>query len=361
MYFSYSIIGKLQWGRENKKNILTSIVAISSLLTSSFINAESCTAIYSPSTGRLHIPSVAIEGDTSGTTFWANLDQLKGTNLFELLEFDVNPNNLACYSPTTVGETIDNSLQDGDDKDLYTITSPCDAGGGYMTVSVTFYDPDATPGLIIMGANAPEDGSTILAGSSSGTDHPQTHTVLFEAAASQSYKVEVNRFFGAKTYPLNYTLTWSFTSNVDCYEPNNTVGTASKISLDDTIEAYVLAGYVDNTNYIYSGAERTDDWYQITLDKESNLTFELLQTPSNFRMNMELWHEDHSILTLAAATAETDGALINLNMGTYQPGNYFLKLEQFNTYEDEKVAGFPEKPVPDHYNTPYKFRIISSN
>ena len=343
-----------------KKYILTGLVATSLILTSSYINAESCTVTYNPATGGLYIPSVAVEGDTSGATFWANLLQHKGTNLFELIEFDKNPNSSMCYSPTIIGETINNSLQDGDDEDSYTITSPDDIGGGYMTISATFHDPDATPWLTVVGVDT-TDASAVISGSASGTDHPQTHTVLFEAAANQSYEVSVKRFFGAKTYPLDYTLKWSFTSNVDCYEPNNTVETASKIDLNNTIEAYVLAGFVDDSNFLESGEERTEDWYTITLDKESKLTFELLQAPSNFRMNMELWHEDHSILTLVNATAETNGALINLNMGTYQPGNYFLKLEQFNTYEDEKVDGYPEKPVPDHYKTPYKFRIINSD
>jgi len=330
------------------------------MIINTSLYAEECSSTtYNPVTGELNIPSLIIEGDTSGLTYWASLLQRSGTLTFDYITHSAN-DTLACYQSTNTGATIDDSLADGDDEEFYTITSPSDSGGGYITVKLTFNNTDATPSLAAFGSTAPDVGAITTNSTDLGEDTPQVATSLFEAAPSQSYKIRVKEWFSPATYPINYTFTWSFTSNIDCYEPNNTAETSPEINLNSTIEAYVLGGYVSDSNNFTGGDERAEDWYQITLDTETNLTFELLQTPSNFRMSMVIREAD-SDSNIFSTVATSSGDLINTQMGTFQPGTYNILLEQHNTYEDEKVDSYPNKPIPDHYNTPYKFRIMTSN
>ena len=340
------------------KTHLTGAVMFSGLMLSSSLYAESCNATFNPATGNLHIPSLLIEGDPSGLTYWIDLQQRPGTLTFDLTDGEAN--NAACYPVNNTGATITGTLADGDDEKHLTITAPSDSGGGYMTVSVTFDDAEGSvPGLVVTPVNA---SWSVFAGSS----NQQTNTGLFEAAANQSYKVSVNRWTSDDftKYPLNYKLSWSFSSKVDCYEPNNTQEQAAKISLDSTIEAFFIAGVMDDDYVVYE--EGYFDWYEITLDKPTNLTFDLLQTPADLRMVVEVydepghkvWFGGSNATSFSTADAGSDGALMKANLGIYPAGTYYVRVDSYTGLE-YKVEHYPQKSIPDHFDTPYKFRITT--
>ena len=342
------------------KTHLAGAVMFSGMMLSSSLYAESCNATFNPVTGNLHIPSLIVEGDPSGTNFWVDLLQRPGTLTFDFTGGDVN--NAACYPVNNTGATITGSLADGDDEKFLTITAPSDPGGGYMTVAVTFDDEQVTtPWLTVTPINA---RTALLAGSS----NEQTNTVLFEAAANQSYKLAVKRWTSddPTKYPLNYNLTWSFSSKMDCYEPNNTIEQAAKISLDSTIEAFIIAG-VMHDNYVVENDDRFD-WYEITLDKDTNLTFDLLQVPNDLRMAIKVYNESGSQVwfggsnatSFSYARADSDGALMNANLGIYSAGTYYIRVDSYSSLEYE-VDHYPKDTIPDHFDTPYKFRITTSN
>ena len=48
-------------------------------------------------------------------------------------------------------------------------------------------------------------------------------TTRFEAAPGESYTLTAAQFGGLRPdeYPVDYTMTWTFASKMDCYEPNN--------------------------------------------------------------------------------------------------------------------------------------------
>ena len=174
---------------------------------------------------------------------------------------------------------------------------------------------------------------------------------------------------GFTEYPLNYKLTWSFTSKVDYYEPNNTLQQAAEIPLNSTVEAFMIAGVANDGYFISSGDDRQFDWYKITLDEATNLTFDLLQTPSDARVSVvfhdeqgdQLWFGGSNATSFSRIDADSAGALINANLGIYPAGTYYISVRNFSTGLDYTVTQYPRDSIPDHFDTPYKFRITTSD
>ncbi len=59
----------------------------------------------------------------------------------------------------------------------------------------------------------------------------------FSVYPGMKYSLETFPFFNAADYPVDYTITWDFVSQVDCFEPNDVFSDAKKVLVDETIEA----------------------------------------------------------------------------------------------------------------------------
>ena len=334
-----------------------------SLIFNMQAQATECNATYYPSTGEFSVPSIIVDGDANRQTYRANFIQHQGIFTFDLTSVEANNINSVCYKGSSEGESVTGVLENPNDDDNYhIITTPSDSGGGFFTVTVTMNAEESTPWITIKTIDEPE--GAIFSGTS-GDHDSQTNTVLFEAGANQVYKLYVKDFFNAPTesYPIDYSLTWSFTSTVDCFEPNNTVAEAAEIPLNSTVEAYMLAGYIEGSYTITS--DRKEDWYKFTLNEQSRLTYQLLQVPSdiatnNNQMYMTLYDaNERQVGSGKASTA--NGGLVTADLGSFEPGIYYVKIEPFPFYPDAKVNNYPENPIPDHFKIPYKFRVVTSN
>jgi hypothetical protein len=323
---------------------------------------------FDPVTQIVDIPRLFINNDPSQTSFHVGLKYLGGAACEVAW---ITPNENACYEPTPAQGQFDGAWNINEQHN-YEFTVPNDAGGGYVRVVLVTTDPNTIPWLTLKPNNDP---GAIFSGSSAQLANEQRRDVVFEAYAGQTYFLEVHPFFDG-TPPMPYTLTWEFFSRVDCYEPNNgktpdiARATAKSIPLHQTIEAYAIAGFKEYS--IQNRGEQTYDWYRIDLDQPATIKLEQTNSPSNIRAKFRLFDAQNQNIRMNVegvthgVDENTFGRLVKYEPVTLDAGSYLIET----TFDVERVSASTNIPgrkadlskgeqIPDHFNTPYKFTILS--
>jgi len=232
------------------------------------------------------------------------------------------------------------------------IVIPENVSPGYVKVSLTQGDKDLRPAMVI--SRDLNKGGAIISGSSAQTNNELHRTAYFSVHPGLTYSVKVRPFFNAKQYPVKYNLSWQFFERVDVYEPNDTREEAKLIKLNEEIEAYGISGYIKNY-YVASNDPNTYDWYKVVLDSDQVLKVRVLQKPIDLNLVLRLYNDKGGAVGInySKETGEHDIKSSEiLKKGTYYISTHIRM-------KGPRISNNDTKPIPDHYNTPYKLIVTT--
>ena len=252
----------------------------------------------------------------------------------------------SCYEATPANGVETGAWSMPNERATHDITVPADPGGGLVRLKVTVDHTDAIPWLNVHGIDD-VDGSAVLSGSAVETANEQVWNGAFVAAPGSTYRLTTYEFFNAEAneHPVGYTLDWTFESIVDCYEPNDSLATASRVARGEEVEAYFVAGH-----RIGGAPESVLDHYAFDVDAPGTVTFHALTSPSNTTIRMRMFRPDESQIPGGGAVA--DGESMAFEVG--EAGTYLVELRPEATLDmtvDQDDVDLP------HFGATYRFRI----
>lgn len=294
-----------------------------------------------------------LDPNSTGATVLNGLEDTLFENGFEGSVGGAGPELDECrtYMPTQVNGSLNAEWSVINEKDTYAglLQTPSDPGGGFWEVSVSTGGPIG-PQLNVFGSDPNAGGVTAQAG---GTREEQSANVAFTAYPGMAYTVTASDFNSANSndYPYDYSLSYSFQSRVDCYEPNDVREAAKWIPKNEAIEAYAIAGH-GTGNVVVNEAKA--DWYRFNVSGP-NLMIEMQRVPLDIRMNMTLFKSGAAVPTTAGGGPI--GGLFALEVTDVEPGTYYLRLLRDFATDDVSM----DTPIPDHWNTKYQFIVTEPN
>lgn len=244
------------------------------------------------------------------------------------------------------------------EKDTFStfITIPTtELGGGVVTVSLETQG-SATPSISVWESSLLGKGGSIF---TSGESDKRLFTGKFTAHPGKSYGVIVHPFFNDDTYPSSYELSWTYEGKMDCYEMNDNHANAKFVPKDQDIEAYILAGHIENN--VASNDENTFDWYKIELDEPSYVEVLLDKCPADILMTTRFLDADkkHHLSTTSFITGSSTevGSTYTAKTNRVLPaGTYWIEMHSFFA---PKAVVVKDEAEPDHWNTPYNFKVYT--
>lgn len=266
---------------------------------------------------------------------------------------DCNPYELESFTDQIISNWSEANEVDTFPGLLQAVSEPA---GGYYTVTLT-----ATESVPALSIQVPGDPYPIINGSAAGSNTPQSRKVAFLAHPGISYDATANPFINGTTWPETYEINWQYTGIMDCYEPNDIFEAAKAIPKNAILEAYANAGFI-SVNAIN---ENIYDWYKIILQAPSKLEVEIVQSPSDRFMDTRFVREDQSAInasyTVISGNTNNNepGTLYKLTSNsTLNPGTYYLRMDGGTprSYQYDINAG---ETKPDHWSTPYKFKVVA--
>lgn len=248
------------------------------------------------------------------------------------------------YTATTSSGAITGTYAVANDRTTDRLTSPDDLGGGFFELVLTTGAPELNPGFIITAAG--DTAAAIIASTAAGTNDPTTMHGGFSAFPGQTYDIEFTQGANANpgSYPVAFTLDWTFTGTMDCYEGNDTATSAKQVPVGTEIEAFALVGYTANRLI----APEYNDWYKVVLNRDATIEAELTVPPGDHRMRIRFWEADGTT-QLANAGGNAGGETFTAS-DTLPGGTYLMSVE----VADADPAEFHgDDPAPTFWSTPY--------
>ncbi|REJ86161.1 MAG: hypothetical protein DWQ36_21885 [Acidobacteria bacterium] len=267
------------------------------------------------------------------------------------------------YTPTEAGTTINSNWAVPGEQDDYQIVIPDDPGGGYVIASVSTSAPSEPMMRII-----PPSGQGVVTDIATTTNGPSPHTltVAFEVDADTTFDVEIieDTVAPIDQHPVAYTWTWTFVSQVDCYEPNDGSPSswpdpsfdAREIPLDQELTAYAIAGH--QASSIPNDADHSWDWYELTLGAPTDLWLATTKIPDDQRLRMRLYPSDGPP-AIASGTSSVAGDEISFGPVTVPAGTWYLEIHPIDNGEEDARLSEGES-LPDHFITPYRWVVSTA-
>ena len=259
------------------------------------------------------------------------------------LTSDCERYDASTLSGSNTGEWRDNQVT-GVVIDTVTIPEE-DRGGGYVEVDLFGYENFQAGAIARV-----ELGAEVIA-SSGPTGRAAPTNVAFAAAPGGSYQIVGVQNLDGQNHPIPVTASWSFTSLVDCWEPNDTRDEASRFLLGETVEAYFFAGF-SGPRAPQDG--ELDDWYVVRLEEAaSSAEFLVESLPANKSNRFQVYYEDEerpagSVLTEAGSDA------VSVTVAPAAAGDYYLRLSEFLV--PDAVAA-RDQPLPDNWSDTYLVEV----
>jgi hypothetical protein len=252
-----------------------------------------------------------------------------------------SPANRVCYQPTSAAGSITNEWFKPNQLKTEHVTAPADPGGGIFELEVQ--STNVGPSIRV---RIPQEGGTVE-GDSPGDGITK---VAFETGPAQTFDVDIQAVDppGPGDFPQDYTLTYSFTPKLDCYEPNDTFADAAVIQIDEDIEAYFL----QKRGSVGHDTVEHYDWYKFTLPTSSPLTLEVMAVPTDTTLAFHL--HDASLTRVNAGTWRQGVTSGNVTIPMLSAGEYFYSVTAGNPGGAGAQSG---ATWPDHFKTPYQFRL----
>ncbi|NGX84788.1 hypothetical protein [Aequorivita sp. KMM 9714] len=239
------------------------------------------------------------------------------------------------------------------------LSAVSDAGGGYYTVSLT-NDSGIVPWMTIRSSDDPY--GSISSGSAIGSQTPTERKTSFLVHPGVSYDVDaIYSSYINVNHAVNYTIEYTFTGRMDCWEPNDFIEDAKAIPKNESIEAYAITGY--KFNYNDSGSPQTHDYYKVQVFEPAKLQMELLQVPTSIKLRVNMLKSDGVVLGVQYDVISGDvngdgGKFYTTTNQVLQPGIYILKVEIAGSRKTV-INQWNNETIPDHWDTPYKFKVTT--
>jgi hypothetical protein len=248
------------------------------------------------------------------------------------------------------------------------ITVPADPGGGYVTVRLQSTEsmrpqifaevlPEATGGIVLSGQTTTDPAIN---------PDPTLVEAVFEVAPGRSYQLTLrglNAAGASITYPQSFTASWSFTSRVDCYEPNDTLETATAIPMENPIQASFIAGFRDS-NSIPATSEPTLDFYRFELHAPSAVRITLSDVADEVRPRLIVYDEDGSPVGSSALAPAAGESAVYESTGALPAGWYRVRVDvglSPSAFRRSSLTSNTDTKVPPHFLQDYTLLVESQD
>ena len=272
------------------------------------------------------------------------------------VEYDLH--ECVAYEPSAAGGDLRGSwTASGSAGDVTRdITVPSDAGGGYVTVRLQSAE-GIRPLLgvqvlpLVSGSIFTEATDPVL------NPDPTLLEMVFEVAPGRQYQLLLRAASAVSgiTFPQGYTASWTFTSRVDCYEPNDTLATAKAIPMENPIQATFIAGYRDS-NSIPALSEPTLDFYRFELHAPTAVRITLSDVAATVRPRLTLYTDAGTTIgTGALAPAAGENAVYD-SAGALAAGWYRVRVDTQlspSSFSREAHTSRSNEDVPPHFLLDY--------
>jgi len=279
------------------------------------------------------------------------------------VEYDLH--ECVMYEPSEAGGDIGGtwSASGAAGDVLRTITTPDDPGGGFVTVRVVSV-AGIRPQLDVRVIPEVPATASIFNESTSPTLNPDPTLLemVFEVAPERSYQLRIRAASAdsSVSFPSDFVATWSFTSRVDCYEPNDTLATAKAIPMENPITASHIAGFRDS-NSLQATSEPTLDFYRFELHTSTAVRITLSDVVATVRPRLTLYNAAGTTVG-SAASAPAAGQNAVLASGTLPAGWYRVRVDigqSPSTFSREAHTSRSNETIPPHFQQDYTLVVES--
>ncbi|MBW6456408.1 MAG: hypothetical protein K0A98_11045 [Trueperaceae bacterium] len=238
------------------------------------------------------------------------------------------------------------------------ITAPDDPGGGYVTVRL---QSTASMRPQLFAEVVPAASGAINLSGQTATDpainpDPTLVEAVFEVAPDRSYQLilrGLNAGGMSTTLPQPFTASWSFTSRVDCYEPNDTPETAKAIPLENPISATFIAGFRDS-NSIVSASEPTLDLYRFELHAPSAVRITLSDVADEVRPRLIVYDEGGTQIGSGALAPAAGENAVYESTGALPAGWYRVRVDTaMGGGRRSSLISNTDRVIPPHFLQDY--------
>ena len=239
----------------------------------------------------------------------------------------------------------------------HSIVPPATAGEGLVEATLSFEAYPGDPRLDLLGISDPE----VVVGTaiSLPPDDPDYAPLklVWEMTAAQAATLNVTEFLPSteeSDYPVDYTLTLTWTPTPDCWEENDSPAEAARMPAGEVHEAWLSGALSDSTL-----RDVDDDWSVVALPEEATaVTVELTFPAEGIIPLVELYADDAgSVLLNSASAYYADG--IPLSVEAEVSGAVWVRVT--DRYGVEYAYGEPFDPSgtprPAHFDAPYTLTV----
>jgi len=269
------------------------------------------------------------------------------------------PHDCVPYDPAVFDGNFQSDWSIVNEVDAFSIMSvpSSDYGGGIVNISVQTDSP-VSPCLNLFA------GSALATGIATGSNQTSSRTYRFIGHPGTLFSGETTDCDNAPSdeYPWDYTISWTYSGIMDCYEPNDTFEQAKAIPKNQNISAYGVAGFVEGNTGIYE--DQTYDWYKVTITEPTKIRATLNSCPNDIHMHFRFFKNTNgNISSIPVNTVQISGEAhapgstyyIETN-NVLEPGTYLLEAHRL------RGAGVPDivadgEGNPEHWTTPYSFSV----
>lgn len=269
-------------------------------------------------------------------------------------------NDCMPYEPINKENTLNEDWDAINETDLYpgllpAVTSP---GGGFYTVSLS-NESGVVPGLKI--TSSIDSSGAISNNTAAATNDENTRISSFLVYPGVSYDIAAHysSYVPSSTSPTPYTIKWNYTDIMDCYEPNDELLEAKAIPKNEIIEAFAITGHINN--YVVFGDPQSYDYYSVQLRQQGKLKVELLEVPSSINLGLKIFTSNGDQISSEneeiSGTLTDDGALYSIQTkSALEEGTYIILV---NIGGSRATVVNHDSEIPDHWITPYKFKVTA--
>jgi hypothetical protein len=272
------------------------------------------------------------------------------------VEYDLH--ECVAYDPSDAGGDLSGSWAASGSAGEVTrdITVPSDPGGGYVTVRLQA--PEGIRPLLGVQVIPLVSGSIFTEATDPAVNpDPTLLEMVFEVAPGRQYQLLLRAASAASgvTFPQGYSASWSFTSRVDCYEPNDTLETAKAIPMETAITATFIAGYRDS-NSIPALSVPTLDFYRFELHAPSAVRITLSDVADTVRPRLLLFTDAGATIGIGALAPAAGANAVYESAGALAAGWYRVRVDTQQSpaaFSREAHVSRSDEEMPPHFVQDY--------
>lgn len=268
------------------------------------------------------------------------------------------------YDPTNINGDFDGEWSEVNEVDAFSIMSvpSNEIAGGIARLTITTNDP-VVPCFNLFAGGALGTG---LKTGNNGTSSI-TYRIIGQPGTLFSGETTDCENAPSDQYPWPYNVSWSYTSIIDCYEPNNSFEEAKAVPKNQSISALGAAGHTEGGLGVYDPS--TYDWYKLTITEPTKIRATLNQCPGDIHMHFRFFKENNNggISNISVTTEQISGEAHDPGSTYYiqsnavlDPGTYLLEAHRLLAQGVPSVVA-DEEPNPEHWGTPYTFMVTAED